>query len=106
MHIHTTDFDAHIDALENSVGKVLFYKAKTNPGRFVNTAVQTVQRLEAQQQCVLIFNEKGTPSRKVHRIVQRIGTQLESKHIHTLVHAFIVPPALFNMLEEVYMETP
>lgn len=99
MHLYTTDFDKHLALLENASGDIHFFTSETNPRRFVKTVVNAAQQLQPQQKCLCIFQSKGAHAKKAHHVMRTIGESLENMGIATLVHAFVVPPGLFNMLK-------
>lgn len=99
MHLYTTDFDKHLELLENASGDIHFFTKGTNPRRFVKSVVNAAQQLQPQQKCLCIFNQKVAHSKKAHHVMRAIGEALEDSGIATLVHAFVVPPGLFNMLK-------
>lgn len=105
MHLYTTDFDRHLDYLENHKGNVHFYGASTKPRTFVNTVMKDVQQLQPQEKVLLIFNEKQAHSKKAHHVMRALGERLEDRGIATLVHAFVVPPSLFKLLKAATAET-
>lgn len=100
MQIHHTDFDKHLDFLSDHEGSVLFFEHKTNPARFMDTVISTVKALPSGHQCLLIVNQTVARAKKGEHLMRKVGERLEASGIATLVHAFVVPPALFSILKD------
>lgn len=99
MQLHHTDYDKHLDFLENHEGSVLFFEQKTNPRRFVNRVVNAVKHLPPGHQCLVLFKQDARDDKAAHHVMRRIGLQLEDEAMETLVHAFVLPAALFSIVK-------
>ncbi len=106
MHLYTTDFDRHLDFLEeHGSGPVHFYSGGTNPRKFVNAVVKDARQLQPTEKLLCIFNEKVAHSKKAHHVMRTIGERIENIGVATLVHAFVVPPKLFKLLKAATAES-
>lgn len=97
-----TDFDKHLEMLENSDGEVFFFGVHDNPARFQKSVVDTVLAKEPPE--VLLVFHKGCGEKKSRSIAKstsrRITTALKLRFYRT--HTFIFPTALFEAAEAEY----
>lgn len=102
IHEQYTDFDKHLEMLENSDGEAFFFDVHDNPARFQQMVVDTVLAKELPE-VILIFN-KGCGEKKCRSIAKsanrRIITALKRRRYRT--HLFIFPAALFELAESEY----
>lgn len=94
-----TDFDKHLDRLENSEGEVFFFGVRDNPARFQQVVVDAV--LEKEPPEVLLIFHRGCGEKKSRSIARSVGrgiaTALERPYSRT--HIFILPSELFLSLQ-------
>ena len=90
-----TDFDQHLERLENSEGEVFFFNATDNPARFQQKVVDAVVEIQPPEVLLLFHLGVGEKkSRSVARSTARCITKaLDRKYGQ--VHVFILPPKLF-----------
>ena len=91
-----TDFDYHLEMIENSDGEVFFFDVHSNPARFSQQVVDTVIKSEPPE--VLLVFHKGCGEKKSRSIARsasrRITKALDCHYYKT--HLFILPGALFD----------
>lgn len=94
-----TDFDKHLDRLENSEGEVFFFGVHDNPARFQKEVVDIV--LEKDPPEVLFIFHRGCGEKKSRSLARSTSRQI----VHALerpysrTHIFILPAELFRSLQ-------
>ena len=94
-----TNFDQHLERIENSEGEFFFFSVTDNPARFQQKVVDAVVEIKPPEVLLLFHLGVGEKkSRSVARSTARhITKALNRKYMH--VHVFILPPKLFAAAE-------
>ena len=102
MLAHETNFDDHLDALEDREGHVFSLSRKhvKNKGLLAFEAEVVKDILEGEYDHTLILVEKPTTryNGAVGRILERIGKKVDGVKKHK-IHVFYVPPEMFEPLD-------
>ena len=94
-----TNFDQHLERLENSEGESFFFDVNDNPARFQKQVVDAVVKTEPPE--VLLLFHLGCGEKKSRSIarstMRRITKALDRKY--SRIHIFILPPKLFGIFQ-------
>ena len=103
MLAHETNFDDHLDALEDRSGQVFSLSRKhvKNKGLLDFEAEVVKEILEGEYDHTLILVEKSTARYNglVGNILERIGKKVDGVKKH-MIHIPYIPPEMFNPLDE------
>ena len=99
MLIRETDFDKHLEMLENSEGEVYFLNINDNPARFQEKVVEDVLGV-IPSEIILLFH-RGVGEKKSRSIARSILRSIQKvlDRRYRFLHVFILPSKLFKMAE-------
>ena len=103
MLAHETNYDDHLDALEDRSGHVFSLSRKhvKNRGLLGFEAEVVREILDGEYDHTVILVEKPTAQHNgaVGRILERIGKKVDGVK-HHMIHIFYIPPDMFKPLDE------
>ena len=99
MLMHHTDFDNHLDCLENKTGNIFYYTRRVGTNPFVSHVVRTVMETDSLHSVLFVEDRGPKDYRRICLMLERIGNEVEKRKEH-LIHAFILHPDLFKMVQD------
>ena len=99
MLVRETDFDKHLEMLENSKGEVYFFNLNDNPARFQEKVIEDVSGI-IPPEVILLFH-RGIGEKKSQSIARSILRSMQKvlDRRYRSLHVFILPSKLFKMAE-------
>lgn len=102
MLAHETNFDDHLDALEDRSGHVFSLSRKHVKTKgllgFETEVVTEILQGEYDHTVILVEKPTARYNASVGRILERIGKKVDGVKKH-MIHIFYIPPGMFKPLD-------
>lgn len=105
MLMYHTNLDEHLDFLENQSRHCFFLSRKEEDIPAFIEKCQTEILENAYKHTMLIIEQPTTQNKNsgIRRVLKKFGAKIDDIRVHH-IHAFIVPPLLYEVVVNAYEE--